>query len=90
MKEKIVFLALVAAFGSVAIAAEDTSRTYANPGCSERNANPNDCLIQDGPPRRTAFPPPEPPQAKPGPKPAPSGGGGNVTILGGGNAKGGR
>ena len=91
MREKIVFAVLIAAFGSVAMAAEDTSRTYGNASCSERNANPDNCVIQDGPPRRTAFPPPE--QKPPVQKPPPANPG--LSILGGGDgtprgSKGGR
>ena len=47
--------------GSAAFAADDSSRTYGNPSCSARSANPNDCVIQDGPPRRGAFGPNTPP-----------------------------
>ena len=37
---------------SAAYAAENESRTYSNPACTDRNAKPGDCVIQDGPPRR--------------------------------------
>jgi hypothetical protein len=82
MRHQIVFTVLAAMLGSAAFAAEDTSRTYANPSCSDRNANPDNCVIQNGPPRRTAFPPPEqkPPATKP-----PSQGNPGVSILGGGD-----
>jgi hypothetical protein len=74
-------------FAAAAFAAEDTSRTYAKPGCSERNANANDCIIQDGPPRRR-FPGPEnaSPPATPAPAKGATGGNssGGVTVLGGG------
>jgi hypothetical protein len=86
MKALGLFAVLCAALAAPAFAAEDTSRTYAKPACSERNANPENCVIQDGPPRRMAFPTAEPPQPKPAPKPPTPAGGGNVTILGGGNA----
>lgn len=92
MRHRIIFAALVATLGSAAFAAEDTSRTYGNASCTDRNANPDNCVIQDGPPRRQAFGDQSPPVQKPNvpPKAAPTpSGGGNVTILGGGN-KGGR
>jgi hypothetical protein len=44
---------LVAA--SSVYAAESGSRTYGDPSCSDRNANSADCVIQDGPARRSAF-----------------------------------
>ena len=62
-----------------ALAAEDTSRSYAKQSCTERNANPNDCIIQNGPPPRYAVPvaPPAPPKS------TPAGASSNgVTILG--------
>lgn len=37
---------------SALYAADNESRTYSNPACSDRNAKPGDCVIQDGPPRR--------------------------------------
>jgi hypothetical protein len=40
-------------------AADSGSRTYADPSCSDRNANSENCLVQDGPSRRgTAGTPP--------------------------------
>ena len=51
--------ALIAVFGGLllvgataASAADNESRTYSNPACTDRNAKPGDCVIQDGPPRR--------------------------------------
>ncbi|HEX2830197.1 MAG TPA: hypothetical protein VHP37_27910 [Burkholderiales bacterium] len=89
MRNRIIFAALLAMLGSAALAAEDTSRTYGNASCTDRNANPDNCVIQDGPPRRRAFgeqsPQPKKPTAPPTATPTPSGGGGNVTILGGPN-----
>jgi hypothetical protein len=37
-------------------AADSTARTYADPACSSRTANPENCLIQDGPPRQGTIP----------------------------------
>jgi hypothetical protein len=36
---------------AAAYAADPTERTYANPACSSRTANPNDCIVPDGSPR---------------------------------------
>lgn len=77
----------IAAFGvllllgtTAAYSAENESRTYGNPSCSDRNAKPGDCVIQDGPPRRRGQvdPPAAPPKA--GTAGSTSGG---VTVLGG-------
>jgi hypothetical protein len=52
---------IVAVAGLLAVAASSTyaadsgSRTYADPSCSDRNANSENCVVQDGPPRRSAF-----------------------------------
>jgi hypothetical protein len=35
-------------------AADSGSRTYADPSCSDRNANAADCVVQDGPSRRAS------------------------------------
>jgi hypothetical protein len=50
---------LIVALGSLlvlaassAYAADSGSRTYADPSCTDRNANSENCLIQDGPARR--------------------------------------
>jgi hypothetical protein len=52
---RVVVAGLLAIAASAVNAADDGSRTYANPSCSDRNANAADCVIQDGPPRRSAF-----------------------------------
>ena len=57
-------------------AADTGARTYPNPSCTDRTANPADCVIQDGDPRRppplnrrgpggTTMIPPAPPEGKP-------------------------
>ena len=69
-----------------AYAAENTSRTYPNPACAERGAGAADCVIQDGPPRRSAFgnpPAVQPPPVSKPPQTPPAGSG--VSILGGDN-----
>ena len=71
-----------AAIAGAALAAEDTSRTYAKQSCSERNAHPESCVIQDGPPRRSAFGNPLPAAVPPKAAPATAVGTG-VTVLGG-------
>jgi hypothetical protein len=49
---------IIALAGVFVVAASSTygadsgSRTYADPSCSDRNANSADCLLQDGPSRR--------------------------------------
>jgi hypothetical protein len=56
MKTPIVaFGCMLFAAASSVYAAESGSRTYGDPSCSDRNANSADCVIQDGPPRRSAF-----------------------------------
>ena len=84
MRALIAAAVLLGFAASVAYAAENTNRTYPNPACAERGASAADCVIQDGPPRRSAVG--NPPVAQPTPAPAPprnlpSGSG--VTILGG-------
>jgi hypothetical protein len=74
-------------------AADSGSRTYADPSCSDRNANPENCVVQDGGSRRgssvapvpgTEFKPPPTsatPSASAGagvPAPTGSGSGGNA------------
>ena len=55
-------LVLVAA---AANAADSGARTYPNPSCSDRNANPENCLVQDGPSRRgSGGETPAPPETK--------------------------
>jgi hypothetical protein len=69
---------IVAVAGVFVVAASSTygadsgSRTYADPSCSDRNANSADCLLQDGPSRRgsagtppTETKPTSPPAGKP-------------------------
>jgi hypothetical protein len=60
MRTLIIALAgLLAVVASSTYGADSGSRTYADPSCSDRNANSADCLIQDGPSRRgTAGTPP--------------------------------
>ena len=73
---------------SAALAGEDTSRTYAKKSCTERNASPDDCIVQNGPPPpRFVGPAVVPTVPAPAPtKPAPGGSSsGPVTILGGGS-----
>jgi hypothetical protein len=73
-----------------AYAADSGARTYQSASCTDRNANPDNCVIQDGPPRRSAFGNPPPVVQPTPPKPAqpPAGAAGNpVTVLGGGNSK---
>jgi hypothetical protein len=86
MKIPAIVLAGAIAFATAAVhaASNDESRTYANPACSERNANPNDCVIQNGPPRRSAFGQNSPPVKK-GPDSKSGTGsesGNGVTVLG--------
>jgi hypothetical protein len=95
MKTLIVALAgLVAVVASSTYAADSSSRTYGNPSCSDRNANSADCVIQDGPPRRSAFGEPAagpkdtpPPASKPTGAAAGKGvGAGNNNTSGSGSA----
>ena len=64
MKTPIVSAALFAIAASAVFAGERSDRTYPKANCAERNANPADCVIQDGPPRRDAFGPNSPPVNK--------------------------
>ena len=89
MKASIVAGALFAAFATIgAFAGESSDRTYPKANCADRNANPADCVIQDGPPRRDAFGANTPPVQQPkggGPRPnVPTPHGGGVSVLGGG------
>ena len=88
MRALIAAAALLGFAAPLASAAENTNRTYPNPACAERGANAADCVIQDGPPRRSAFGPLTPPvKGPPTPTPTPvvpSGpSGSGVSILGG-------
>lgn len=72
-------LALLATLAALpSHAAVSTDRTYANPACSERNANPENCVIQDGvAPRRppvSGTTPGSPGGGVTPPAPAPDGG----------------
>jgi hypothetical protein len=65
---------------SYAVAADPETRAApANPDCSDRNANPEKCVIQDGPPPRPIVrenlqaPPPSPPKASSAKQPQPVG-----------------
>ncbi len=56
MQTRIFMLALALSAATLQTQAADGGRTYANPACSARDANPEDCVIQDGPPRRPPIP----------------------------------
>jgi hypothetical protein len=69
MKTRIAVLGSLLLLGASAVyAADNESRTYSNPACTDRNAKPGDCVIQDGPPRRRGQPeaPPTPPDKRDG------------------------
>lgn len=75
---KLITLTAVLAAGS-ALAAEPGERRHPDPECLKRNADPEKCVIQDGPPpaprvrKKVDLPPPVPvnqPQEAPQPGPA--------------------
>jgi hypothetical protein len=52
---RMLFLVLVVitnVWTALACAADSSERTYADPACSERDARPERCVLQDGNPRR--------------------------------------
>jgi hypothetical protein len=75
--------------GSSTYAADNGSRTYPDPSCSDRNANSENCLVQDGPSRRgttAQTPPAKGPSATPGTATGASAGKG---VAGSGTSSGG-
>ena len=57
MMTRTLAIALAAMAPSLSAHAADTgARTYGDPACSERTANPENCVVQDGPPRRPPIP----------------------------------
>ena len=53
MKIRVLLLFLVTGIWSAAGGAADSGeRTYADPACSARDANPEKCFVKDGAPRR--------------------------------------
>ena len=52
-----------------AVAADSTQRTYADPACSERNADPEKCVLATGPARSVNADDRAPPGSTP-PKPS--------------------
>jgi hypothetical protein len=53
MRDHVLLAAVATMVWCASASAADTSeRTYADPACSARDAKPERCVIQDGPPRR--------------------------------------
>jgi hypothetical protein len=45
-------LVVTTVWSAFASAADTSERTYADPACSARDAKPERCVLQDGPPKR--------------------------------------
>jgi hypothetical protein len=56
MRSTILIAALFIVPLPAAQAADSTARTYPDPACSSRTANPENCVVQDGPPRAGTVP----------------------------------
>jgi hypothetical protein len=70
MRTPFLFALLLSLAAATAIAADSGARTYADPECSSRTADPEKCVILDGPRKggsttETKTPTPEPPPAPP-------------------------
>ena len=52
MRAQVLLVVVMTTGCALASAADTTERTYADPACSERDAKPEKCVLQDGPPRR--------------------------------------
>jgi hypothetical protein len=52
MRAQVLLVVVTTTWCVLASAADTNERTYANPACSERDAKPEKCVLQDGPPRR--------------------------------------
>jgi hypothetical protein len=53
MRAHVLLVLVVTTVWCASASAADTSeRTYADPACSARDAKPERCVLQDGPPRR--------------------------------------
>jgi hypothetical protein len=55
MKRSLLLVSLLVPLAT-AYAADHTERTYADPTCSSRTADPNDCVVPDGSPRVAIVP----------------------------------
>ncbi|HEY0336582.1 MAG TPA: hypothetical protein VGC70_04520 [Burkholderiales bacterium] len=52
MRAQVLLVVVTTTWCALASAADTNERTYADPACSERDAKPEKCVLQDGPPRR--------------------------------------
>jgi len=48
-------LVITTVWSAFASAADTSERTYADPACSARDAKPERCVLQDGPPKRVVV-----------------------------------
>ena len=56
MMRTLILALAMSAMGFAVHAADSGGRTYANPACSDREANPENCVILDGSPRKPPIP----------------------------------